>query len=68
MDNETALNKALEIVRERAKSEGITIQKEDPIMFALMGRIEREGIEKTIEYAKAAPFLMKEKRKTGYSY
>lgn len=68
MDNETALNKALEIVRERAKSEGITIQKEDPIMFALMGRIEREGIEKTIEYAKTAPFSKKEKRIVRYSY
>jgi len=68
MDNETALKKALEIVRERAQSERITIQKEDPIMFALMGRIEREGIENAIEYAKTAPFSKKEKRIVGYSY
>ena len=68
MDNETALKKALEIVRERAKSKGITALNEEPIIFALMGRIEREGIEKTIEYAKTAPFSKTQKSIVGYSY
>ena len=67
MNNAEIVDRAIEIIRERAEQTPGADWEEEPTRWLLSGICFREGEEAAMEFARTAPFHIKKPQLVGYA-